>query len=177
MIGAVLCGGASSRMGCDKATLVVDGLALSRRMADSLAAAGCSPVVGVGGEPSALTGVGLRHIADQHPGEGPLGGVLTALSLGAPCLVVACDLPRLGAATLSSLIDALGDHDAAIARSDRVEPLCAVWSARSAALLQIKFDAGERAVYRAIADLNVAWVRVPPEELRNVNTPADLHNL
>lgn len=177
MIGAVLCGGASSRMGTDKATLVVDGVAMARRMADSLVAAGCSVVMAVGGDPVALSAVGLRHVPDQYPGEGPLGGILTALAIGAPCLVVACDLPRLGADVLAEVAAALGDRDAAIARSDQVEPLCAAWSALAAAVLRARFDAGERAVHRAIDDLDVAWVPVARDELCNVNTPADLRNL
>jgi molybdopterin-guanine dinucleotide biosynthesis protein A len=177
MIGAVLCGGSSSRMGVDKATLEVGGLAMSRRVADALVAAGCSSVVAIGGDPLQLAAVGVQTIPDKYPGDGPLGGILTALGLGTPCLVVACDLPRLGAEVLSGLVEAIGDHDAAIARSDRVEPLCAAWSTRAASVLQASFDAGERAVHRAIADLDVAWVAVPAEALHNVNTPADLRNL
>jgi molybdopterin-guanine dinucleotide biosynthesis protein A len=164
-------------MGTDKATLVVGGTAMARRMAGALAAAGCSSVLAIGGDPAALSAVGLQHVPDRYPGEGPLGGILTALAIGAPCLVVACDLPRLGADVLSAVAAALGDHDAAVARSERIEPLCAAWSERAAAALQARFDNGERAVHRAIADLDVAWVSAGPDELRNVNTPADLHNL
>ena len=36
VFGAVLCGGASSRMGVDKATIPVDGVAMARRVADVL---------------------------------------------------------------------------------------------------------------------------------------------
>jgi molybdenum cofactor guanylyltransferase len=176
-IGAVLCGGASRRMGADKATIPVAGVAMARRVADALTAAGCSPVVAVGGDTAALRALGLEYVADEFPGEGPLGGVLTALSVGSPVAVVACDLPHLRPQTLTELIEALGGHDAAVARSDRAEPLCAVWSDRAASLLRAQFQAGERAMHRAITDLDIAWVTVPATDLTNINTPIDLGNL
>ncbi|HEY0520095.1 MAG TPA: molybdenum cofactor guanylyltransferase [Ilumatobacteraceae bacterium] len=174
-MGAVLCGGLSRRMGTDKATMDFDGIAMARRVADALIAAGCRPVVAVGGDSVALTGLGLEFVADRFPGEGPLGGILTAAELGSPVLVVACDLPRLRADTIRSLVEALGDHDAAIAHTGKPEPLCGVWSSRGAALLRTQFDAGERAVHRALEHCDVAWVAADPGQLRNVNSPADLH--
>jgi molybdenum cofactor guanylyltransferase len=173
-IGAVLCGGASSRMGVDKATLKVGGVAMARRVADTLIAAMCSSVVAIGGDSAGLQRLGLEFVPDRYPGEGPLGGVLTALAVGSPVMVVACDLPNLGVATVTSLIAALGDHDAAIARSDRPEPLCAIWSPRAAPLLQARFESGERAMHRAIGALDIAWVTVTTSDVHNVNTPDDL---
>ena len=174
MIGAVLCGGASRRMGVDKATLQVGGTAMARRVADALSAAGCSPVVAIGGDTAALADLGLDVVIDEFPGEGPLGGVLTALSLGSPVMVAACDLADLGAATVTRLVAALGDHDASIAFSDRAEPLCAIWSDQATPVLRSRFQAGERAMHRAIEGLDVAWVDVSAEGLRNVNSPGDL---
>lgn len=176
-IGAVLCGGASRRMGADKATIPVAGVAMARRTADALAAAGCSPVMAIGGDPVELNRLGLECIADDFPGEGPLGGVLTALAIGSPVVVVACDLPNLRAETVKGLIEALRHHDAAVARSDRVEPLCGVWSDGAAPLLRARFQAGERAMHRAIEGLDIAWVTVSAMDLANINTPIDLGNL
>jgi molybdopterin-guanine dinucleotide biosynthesis protein A len=177
LLGAVLCGGASRRMGVDKATLAIDGVAMARRVADALLLAGCSPVLAIGGDSTGLSRLGLDHIDDEFPGEGPLGGILTALSHGSPAVVLACDLPNITAATITTLVDAVDGHDAAIAYSDRAEPLCAVWSPSAAALLGARFDAGERALHRAIDGLDIAWVTGGRAELRNVNTPADLRSL
>jgi molybdopterin-guanine dinucleotide biosynthesis protein A len=173
-IGAVLCGGASRRMGVDKATLAVDGVAMARRVADTLRAAGCPAVFAIGGDAEALRRLGLEVIADEFPGEGPLGAILTAVHLGSPVAVVACDLPHVRAETVTALVDALGQHDAAIAQSDRAQPLCAVWSERAASLLQARFEAGERAMHRAIDGLDICWVPVPDADLQNFNTPGDL---
>ena len=149
----------------------------ARRVADVLKSAGCAKVVAIGGDPVELDHLGLEHVADEFPGEGPLGGVLTALNVGFPAVVVACDLPNLSAETLRGLIGELGGHDAAIARTDRAEPLCALWSQRAASLLREQFDAGERAMHRAIDGLDIAWVTVPAAEMRNINTPGDLGSL
>jgi molybdenum cofactor guanylyltransferase len=176
-VGAVLCGGASRRMGADKATFPVKGMAMARRVANALVEARCSPVVAIGGDSTRLARLGLDYIADEFPGEGPLGGILTALSVGSPAAVLACDLPNVRAATVIALVEALGDHDAAVAHSDRAEPLCAVWSDRAASALRAQFQSGERAVHRAIFGLDIAWVTVSPSDLRNINTPDDLGRL
>jgi molybdopterin-guanine dinucleotide biosynthesis protein A len=131
-------------------------------------------VIAVGGDLEALVRLGLDVVPDEFPGQGPLGGILTAAAVGLPAAVVACDLPHLRADTVRRLIAALGSQDAAIARTDRVEPLCAVWSARGVSVLRERHAAGERAVHRALESLDVAWVTVDAADLRNVNTPLDV---
>lgn len=163
-------------MGRDKATLEWQGLPLAVRVAGVLAAAGCEPVVQVGGSPA----TGLSVVADRFPGEGPLGGVLTALGASQHPLVavVACDLPRLGAGTIIRLVDTLREQPDAgvvLADSGRPEPLCAVW--RVAAALPVMVDrwgGGERSLVGLLADLVAVTVPVAPGEVLNANTPVDL---
>jgi len=104
--GAVLTGGTSRRMGRDKATLEIDGVAMARRVADALIAAGCAPVVAVGGDATRLGAIGIPVVDDDWPGEGPLGGIITALrhSERAAVVVAACDLPWLDAPTIERLV-------------------------------------------------------------------------
>src|SRR5258708_2361905 len=78
--GAALAGGAGRRVGTDKALLVVAGRALARTAADALLAAGAARVVAVGGDRAGLEALGLEVVVDEHPGEGPLGAILTALA-------------------------------------------------------------------------------------------------
>ncbi len=164
-------------MGRDKALVEVDGIAMVRRVAESLAAAGCSPVIAVGGDEAALGSMGMIVVADRFPGEGPLGGILSALdATGGPTLVVATDMPWLDPATVGLLLahTGRGDLDAVIARSDRLEPLCAVWWPSSSAALGARFVAGERAVHRAIHGLRVMEVVVATTAVTNVNRPDDI---
>lgn len=175
--GAVLCGGASRRMGKDKALVVVDGRSMARRVADALSVGGCSAVAAIGGDESALIALGLRWVPDAHPGEGPLGGVLTALDTSAAdaVLVAACDLPWLSSETVAMLVEAAaGAADVVIARTDRLEPMCAVWRSTTVDVVRDVFQQGGRAVAAALDRLVVEAVPVPASDLRNVNTPGDL---
>jgi molybdopterin-guanine dinucleotide biosynthesis protein A len=175
--GAILAGGRSRRMGRDKALVEVAGVAMARRIADALAAGGCARVLVIGGDAPALGRLGLEVVEDRWPREGPLGGILTALdAVACPALVVACDLPWLDATTVAALLAAAAasDADAAIATTERLEPLCAVWSPSAAPALQAAFDRGQRAVSAALTGLRVVTHRVRPGVLHNVNRPGDL---
>ncbi len=188
LVGAVLTGGSSRRMGRDKALIQIEGVSMVDRVAAALAAAGCSNVVAVG--PRRLAG-DLAHIDDMYPGEGPLGGVLTAMSsvgsaisLDSWLCVVACDLPWLDAASIDALHRAAAsavaadrkasEVDVVVARTDRLEPLCALWNPRCTDAVQQAFDSGQRSLLDVFKVLNVIEVPVRPLALRNVNTPEDL---
>lgn len=110
-LGAVLCGGASRRMGRDKALIEVDGVALAVRVADALRAGGCDEVWAIGGEAPALEALGLVVVADAFPGEGPLGGLATALAaapVGGVLALAPCDLLSPQPSATSRLLAALG---------------------------------------------------------------------
>ena len=185
LVGAVLTGGASRRMGRDKAVIQIEGARMVDRVAAALAAAGCSNVVAIG--PRQLAG-DLAHIDDLYPGEGPLGGVLTAMgsvaSVDAWLCVVACDLPWLDVDSIDALHRAAASaaapgHNAAevdvvVARTDRIEPLCALWNSSCRDAVQQAFDSGQRSLLEVFKVLNVVEVPVRPLALRNVNTPEDL---
>jgi molybdenum cofactor guanylyltransferase len=100
--GVLLTGGASRRMGTDKARLVVNGETLAVRSARVLSAA-CDPVIEVGPGLS-----GLPAIQEDPPGAGPLVALLAGVgALGHPAVVVllACDLPFIEAALLQLLVE------------------------------------------------------------------------
>jgi molybdopterin-guanine dinucleotide biosynthesis protein A len=181
MIGVVLTGGASRRMGRTKALVEVDGIPMASRVAGALSAAGCEPVVLYGGDPIELAPLDRPVLPDRYPGEGPLGGVLGVLELFAEqatdVLIVACDLAHLTSTDLAALIDVARqqpDADVVVANGGRLEPACALWRSATADRVRSSFDLGERAVHRVLADLCTVEVALPPASLRNINTPADL---
>lgn len=186
MLGVVLAGGGSRRMGRTKALVEVDGIPMARRVADALIGGGCARVVIVGGRQDELGILDLPVMPDEHPGEGPLGGVLTALALlpstpGAvgrgSVFVAPCDLPFLSASVVRSMNERAGFDeraDAIVARGDRLEPALAIWRESARATVGADFEAGERALHRALRSLTVVEVPVDPEDLRNVNAPGDL---
>jgi molybdenum cofactor guanylyltransferase len=176
--GVVLTGGASSRMGTDKAFLEIEGRALAVRVADALTAAGAAPVFAVGGDLDRLRALGLDARPDRIAGLGPLAGIVTALEQTDAELVVvaACDLVSITPAAVGELLDALTDDaDAVIPRSDRLEPLLAAYRRRCLDHLRNELDEGERAPHRAVEGLAVVQVRLLHDEaLRDADTPGDL---
>jgi molybdopterin-guanine dinucleotide biosynthesis protein A len=116
-IGVVLAGGASSRMGSDKAVTSVAGRPMSTWVLDALATV-CDDVL-VAGRPDGLGDV--RGIADPvKDRRGPLSGLVGALEQGgsAPILLVATDQPWVRSETLRGLAELSGelpvvpiDHD------------------------------------------------------------------
>jgi molybdopterin-guanine dinucleotide biosynthesis protein A len=182
--GVVLTGGSSTRMGQDKSLLEVGGVALASLVAAALNDAGASEVIAVGGDIAnlaRLTGID-RAVPDLHPGEGPLGGVLTAFEFAHEDVVVilACDTPQVGASTPTALVAGLSlDHQVAVSYavvSDRIQPLTAAWR-RSLAWrpLQEAFEQGVRAPRSVLGDLTVSEVRsIAPEAVDDVDHPEDL---
>lgn len=177
--GAVLTGGASRRMGRDKALLDVGGEALVLRSVRALAAA--AEVFAVGGDGAALVALGIDARPDRHPGEGPLGAILTALAEARQDVVavLSCDLlapsPEAVAAVVGGL--AASDADAAVPVVDgRRQPLVAAYRRRAAADLGDVFAAGERSVQRALERLSVVEVAgIPAAAVRDADRPEDLN--
>ncbi len=179
--GAVLAGGASSRMGRDKALIDLDGRPLVAAAAEALSGAGAGSVMVIGGDGAALAALGLDARPDDHPGEGPLGGILTALRLSADpiVMILACDMPAIDAATVAAIVAALAGTpgaDVAVAVVEgRRQLLTAAYRRRTDGALRRAFDAGERAPRRAVQGLEV--IEVPgldPHLLGDVDRPDDL---
>jgi molybdenum cofactor guanylyltransferase len=157
--GAVLAGGESRRMGTDKALIEIDGVALVTRAVDALTIAGADPVVVVGGDADALATLGLRHVADEWPGEGPLGGIITALEALAAdvVMVLSCDLTDAAAVAVRSVVGALGDADVSVPVIEgRAQWLHAAWHRRTLPALRLAFADGVRAPRHATHSLKVA---------------------
>jgi molybdopterin-guanine dinucleotide biosynthesis protein A len=170
-------------MGRTKALIEIAGVPMATRVARALTEAGCDPVVVYGGDPVELASIEAPVLPDRYPGAGPLGGVLGVLDTFAEVgavthvAVLACDLPAITAATLAPLVEvarSAPDRDVVVARTDRLEPACAVWSLSSMLQLRSRFTAGERALHTAIGALGSVEVEVPAEMLLNINTPDDL---
>lgn len=178
--GIVLTGGASRRMGTDKAFVSFRGRPLAVVARDALLRAGATEVVAVGGDLDRLAALRLRPIADDHPGEGPLGGMLTGLgAVSTPVAVVlSCDLVAVDAAAVRRLLRALADTGADVVApvgAGGPQLLVSAWRVQARSALEAAFAAGERAPRRAIAALRVHELRgLPPTSLVDVDSPAEL---
>jgi molybdopterin-guanine dinucleotide biosynthesis protein A len=167
-------------MGRDKALLLRHGRPLASWVAETAAeAAGNATLVG---DPTRYAELGFRVIPDRFPGEGPLGGILTALrDSSAPWnLVLACDMPRIDTPLLRKLLDtAFGfEGDAVIpvtgGPNPMWHPLCGVYQKAAAGMLEAAFMAGVRSVNAAVRQLRVLQLEMgEAPEFQNVNTPEE----
>jgi molybdopterin-guanine dinucleotide biosynthesis protein A len=174
----ILTGGASSRMGRDKALLPFRGATLVEWIAAQARLAGLEPCLV--GAPSRYAHLSIPCLDELHAGQGPLSGIEAALRHAAPgwALILACDLPALTPDLLRSLLEAgqgsTADVAAATAPGRRPEPLCAAWHTRALPAVQQALARGQRKVQDLFSELQVLHHPIDSESLtRNVNAPED----
>ena len=163
-IGYVLAGGASSRFGRDKALAELCGKTALERMLALLKASGARETAIVGARPT-YARFGARCVKDKWPGEGPLGGIITALrktvidKYGYKCsLILSCDMPFLTSEWLRYIFEYARTSDADVivpASKQGLEPLCACWNRSALTKLQGAFHEGVRKVADAMKRLGV----------------------
>lgn len=164
--GAILTGGKSSRMGMDKAFVLVDGLPLASRVEAAHTAAGATEVLAVGGDERGLRALGLRFVADLYPGDGPLGGIISALRAATTPVVVvtATDMPFLNGKDVTPLLDALSVEDESLvavsAAEGHTQPMHAAWRVSALPLIERAFAEGQRSPRRLLPSLPHAVVEL-----------------
>jgi molybdopterin-guanine dinucleotide biosynthesis protein MobB len=178
VLGGVLVGGASSRMGRPKHLAKVGGQTLLQRACHALAPHALEVVL-LGRAEGAARRPWLPDVPGIH---GPLAGMLSALRWH-PCaawLIAACDMPNLDADALAWVLAQRRPGRWAVIPADpdgRLEPLAAVWEPQAAPLLNDLVLHGQAAPRLAARHAKVATPPLPAElrgAFRNVNTPGDL---
>ncbi len=127
---AVLAGGRSTRMGEDKAFLVVDGQPLWQRQVAKLTALEPAETVLSLHAEQKIESAPVPIVRDAHPGIGPLGGILACLEAvkTSPLLVLGVDLPGMTEHVLRTLLLNMKTGCGAVfSRRGTFEPLCAIY--------------------------------------------------
>jgi molybdopterin-guanine dinucleotide biosynthesis protein A len=141
--------------------------------------------------PSKYDAFGAEIVEDGWPGEGPLGGIITALEDAAQSasrpewnLILSCDMPFLTLEWLVFLSGRAAKSKAQVVyphSASGPEPLCACWQTSAAAKLRSGFERGVRKVTEGIALLQAEvldeqdWKRFDSAGrlFWNMNTVAD----
>jgi len=194
ILGAVLVGGESQRMGRDKARLPFRGRSLAVHVAQILDQV-LGDVVMVGREDGDARFPGWTVIADRFPGAGPLAGLHAALlhaaapaGGGRPVFLAACDLPGLSADLVRHVADRTsagegrpaGPWVRVPATEGRLQPLAALYAPECLPIAEAHLRDGQRAMHRFLAALEVVPLTLTPDLpffrpdlLTNLNLPED----
>ena len=128
----ILCGGKGRRMGgIDKGTLCLDGDTFLSRMARL---SGRFDERLISGDPERVSvPEGFLVWPDDVPGQGPMGGICTLLRhcRSSALLILACDMPLLGAEAVEALLDAYSPTVSILALETTPgapEPLAAIYN-------------------------------------------------
>lgn len=180
----ILAGGKSTRMGADKAFVMVEGRPLLAHMLE-LARLVCADVRIVG-DPAKFSAF-APAVEDVFPGCGPLGGIHAALRLSQTDLnlMLAVDMPFVSTAFLEFLVMRSRESDATVtlARTrDGLQTLCAVYRRAFADFAEKALRAGrykidmlfEKAQTQIINDEELRAAHFSADLFRNLNTPEDL---
>lgn len=150
--GLLFTGGASRRLGVDKATLLVAGERLVDR-AGRLLGEVCAPVLEVGPGHG-----GLASVREDPPGAGPLAALvagaaaLVARGHAGPTLALAVDLPSVDAALLRWLVEHEAPSTVVPIVDGTPQVLCARYGADALAAAPTLLAAGARSL-RALLDV------------------------
>jgi molybdopterin-guanine dinucleotide biosynthesis protein A len=185
----VLAGGGSTRFGRDKALVEFAGKPMLTRMVELLQ--NISKDVKIVSAPGKYSDLETEIVKDCWPGEGPLGGIVTALlhtQENEPAcewnLIVSCDMPFLTPDWMAFLAGCATQSGAQVvlAHSDHgPEPLCACWRTDAVGTMQSAFERGVRKVTQGISLLRAEvlderdWKRFDSAGrlFWNMNTAAD----
>jgi molybdenum cofactor guanylyltransferase len=183
--GFVLAGGASRRMGSDKALLRLGQETLLERQVRLLLMV-CHSVAVIGSTRK-LPGFEVPVIADELPGHGPLGGIYTGLRQARTefSLFLGCDMPFMEARFLRYICARalVAGADVVIPETpgQGVQPLSAVYRRRAQAAIRNSLASGDNKVSRFFSRVSCLILRWPeiarggfaPSLFANVNTPED----
>jgi molybdopterin-guanine dinucleotide biosynthesis protein A len=180
----ILAGGKSSRMGADKAFLLIEGQTLLQRALENGRAV--AQEVRIVGAAKKFTGF-APVVEDVYPDRGPLGAIHAALLSSATQLnlILAVDLPFINPAFLRYLIAEAAASEAAITLCEtggRLHPLSAVYRRGFAEVAGRSLEAGRNRIdtlfseagARIISETEMLRAGFSPQLLHNVNTLSEL---
>lgn len=182
MVGVVLAGGESSRMGTDKALLEIEGRTMIEHVTGTLRNV-FEEVVVVSNVPVKYSFLNLPVFPDIVRNCGPLGGIHSALThLDTPAVfVVSCDTPFISEGFIRHLVNSHNNHQLCIPQVGKdIQPLCGIYKKSALPIITQRLHKHQFRV-REIFDLvDTTIIPIGPDLpfynsnlLRNFNTPKE----
>jgi molybdopterin-guanine dinucleotide biosynthesis protein A len=184
----ILAGGKSTRMGSDKAFVVLDGRTLLARALEL--ARSVTSEVRIVGDPAkfAKFAAGAPVVEDIFPNCGPLGGIHAALRSSSTelNLMLAVDVPFVSAALLQYLLERARNSASATVTVAHAggnwQPLCAVYRRNFADAAEQSLRAGHYKIDKlfaaprtqTVAEEELKAAGFPSTMFRNLNTREEL---
>ena len=182
----ILAGGASTRMGADKAFLAYEGTPLITRVHSVLAPLFAEVLIAAGTETPGRGPFPAHTLYDAAPGLGPLAGLVAGLKAAkTPWLfMVACDMPHLDPKVIARVVAERGPGIMAVVPESAggLESCHALYAKTALPAIEAAMAEGERAPHRLFRRLDarivpkaeIAGLDPTFRSLANLNTPDDL---
>ena len=185
ILGAIIAGGESKRMGEEKALLKLDGVTILERIASRLRIQVDEVILNANGDNARFANSGIPFIADLLTTIAtPLAGLHAVLRYGDEnnfdaVVTVPSDSPFIPLDLVSRLLEAGEEKGAAIARShDQEHYLTGIWTtALSRPLEKLILHENLRRMQDFVSRVeapSVLWSDQPHDPFFNINTPDDL---
>lgn len=190
LVGVVLCGGKSTRMGIDKSTIVYHGKPQWLHMVTILLPMCDEVLVSCRNEQAdefnrSLADLGRVSVCidkESVAGQGPMSGVISAFEQfpESALLVTGCDYPLLGAEDLQPLINARSTKSAAVCYHLKAEsldiPFPAVYEPAMIGPLKKLFAGGNFSLRTALESEPTVRLDPPnPDHLMSANSPDEVN--
>lgn len=180
--GAILAGGRSSRLRCNKALLDLNGKPFIQHVAETMHTVFAEVMI-VASESGEYDFLGLPICADVYKDCGPLAGIHAVLvaAKNDAAFIVPCDTPFLTPAFIRSVLARAGRGDATIALGgNSLQPLCGVYKRSCLPVIEKELQRGQYSVRGCLKKLRTSILSPPLDvqrsrvhPLMNINTPDD----
>lgn len=179
--GFIFSGGSSSRFGSNKLLHEIDSVPMGICVYNNLRQALTFPPSFLGPQVSRNEFANHTFVSGSREGQGPLGAICDALEHATTEYVIfaPCDTPYFSPGSFIELAKSRFSADVVVA-ADETEPhmrhwLLSCWNVKSVKdQLFSSYLSGERAIHRSVSNFQIAEVKYPLSQVRNINSPQDL---